>query len=34
MKLFYIWRNKTRKARWDALPPAEKISGIDGMYVH
>ncbi|KAJ0419634.1 major facilitator superfamily domain-containing protein [Aspergillus carlsbadensis] len=34
MKLFYIWRNKTRKARWDALPPAEKISGIDGVYVH
>ncbi|KAL2819558.1 major facilitator superfamily domain-containing protein [Aspergillus cavernicola] len=34
MKLFYIWRNKGRKARWDALPAAEKVSGVDVRYVH
>ncbi|KAL4779844.1 major facilitator superfamily domain-containing protein [Aspergillus varians] len=34
MKLFYIWRNKVRQARWDALPAAEKVSGVDVKYLH
>lgn len=34
MKLFYIWRNKQRQARWDALPASEKISGVDVKYLH
>lgn len=34
MKLFYIWRNKQRQAHWDALPPSEKISGVDVKYLH
>ncbi|KAL5341381.1 major facilitator superfamily domain-containing protein [Aspergillus crustosus] len=34
MKLFYIWGNKVRQAKWDALPASEKISGVDIKYVH
>ncbi|KAL4879897.1 major facilitator superfamily domain-containing protein [Aspergillus karnatakaensis] len=34
MKVYYIWRNKVRQAKWDALPDSEKISGVDVKYLH
>ncbi|KAF9883347.1 hypothetical protein FE257_003563 [Aspergillus nanangensis] len=34
MKMFFIWRNKLHKARYDALPPAEKINGVDFQFAH
>lgn len=34
MKLFFIWRNKVHRARYDALPPAAKVSGVDFHFAH
>lgn len=34
MKLFYMWRNSVKKARFAALSPEERLYAVDQQYVH